>query len=148
MSQSQLLLIGGLISLVSVIITQLISHTLSRRRDKERWQREEVRRLEEEVRRLEDLNREQIREQKKELAELESKKAELEATWLEFAAGKIILMNQRRDMVLGFNQDEMNRRAIAMRTILSEMNIDELQAIAFEKKPLPEIPGRPRELHK
>lgn len=134
MSQLEYLLIGGLIALVSAVTVQLVSHRLSLKRD--------------EIHRAEDLKKDlkkEIKELEKEKKDLEREEVRLNAEVREYATGKIIFqMNQRRDIVSGFNQDEMGRRAIAMRTILSEYDLNELKAIADEKEPLPVIPGKPR----
>ena len=139
MNELQLLAIGALIGLISSIIIQLVTHILSSRRDKNNWQRDEIRREKEyfkqEVERL---------EAKK--SELDSKLTKLQNGNLDYLIYIIILLNQRRDLLLGFDQEEQHKRADIMREILSKLNKDELKAIVEEKKPLPELPGKPKSL--
>jgi len=139
MNELQLLAIGALIGLISSIIIQLVTHILSSRRDKNNWQRDEIRREKEyfkqEVERL---------EAKK--SELDSKLTKLQNGNLDYLIYIIILLNQRRDLLLGFDQEEQHKRADIMREILLKLNKDELKAIVEEKKPLPELPGKPKSL--
>jgi predicted nucleic acid-binding Zn-ribbon protein len=139
MNEIQLLIIGALIGLVSGIILQSVTHIFSSQRDKANWQREEIRR-----------NKERFEQEKEKLesekSKLESKITKLQESNLDYLTYGITLLNQRRDALLGFNQDEQNSRADAMREILSRLNIDELEEIAKEKKPLPELPGKPKSL--
>ena len=99
MNQVQLLIIGGLIALFSAIITQLVNYLLSRKRDKANWQKEETHRTEDRLIREVDTRKDRLAELKSENAELKSKNVELRIT-------SIILRNQNRDILLGFNQDE------------------------------------------
>lgn len=139
MIELQLLAIGALIGLISSIIIQLIAHLFTSRRDNNNWQREELRRDKERLERTrEKLEAENLK--------LESEINKLQESNLDYLIYGIILMNQRRDVLLGFEQDEQSRRADAMREILSKLKVDELKAIAEEKKPLPELPGKPKSL--
>jgi hypothetical protein len=72
--------------------------------------------------------------------ELKDENENLEASVVEAATGKILLLNQRRDIILGYDQDEQNKRALAMKAVLSKLDKNELMAIAMEEKPLPDLP--------
>jgi len=128
MTEIQLLIIGALIGLVCSIIVQLVSHLLSNQRDKTNWERQE---------------REKLYNEK---AKLESKIVEIKKESLDYLIYGIILMNQLRDALRGFTQDEQSTRAEAMREVLAKCNIDELKAIAMGTKSLPELSGKPKSL--
>ena len=135
MNEIQLLLIG----LVSGIILQSVAHVFSSKRDKANWSREETRR-----------NKERLEQEKErldsEVSKLKSKIKELEESSIDYLIYGIILMNQFRDALRGFNHDEQVNRADTMREVLRKLTKEELEAIANENKPLPEIPGKPKSL--
>lgn len=128
MTEIQLLIIGALIGLACSLIVQLVSHLLSGKRDKTNWERQE---------------REKLYNEK---VKLESKIVELKNESLDYLIYGIILMNQLRDALRGFTQDEQFIRAEAMKEVLTKCNIDELKAIAKGIKSLPELPGKPQSL--
>ncbi len=139
MNELQLLVIGASVGLVSGLIIQFVSHIFSSRRDKNNWQREETRRLEEHF--------EQEKEKlKMEISRLDTEIFKRDESILEYLTYGIILMNQRRDILLGFDQEEQYRRADEMREILKKLSKEELEAIAKEKRPLPTLPGKPKSL--
>ena len=147
MSPWQQTILAGLITLAVGVITLVLNHVLTRRREGAKWQEEEVRRLADRKMTMEreyyELGKEKY-ELETENSNLERELQEQQREHIKLAIAIILLLNQRRDMVRGFNQKEMASRAIAMRAILSGIRESELLDIANEKKPLPEIPGRPQ----
>lgn len=141
MNEIQLIAIGALITLVSGVIIQSVMHLFSSRRDKNNWKRDNIRREKEYLKQKEE-------KLKAELSESMSKVSEFERSILDYLTYGIVLMNQRRDILLGFNDDEQLARADELRDILSKFNKEELTAIAEEKKPLPELQGKPKSLLK
>jgi len=139
MSQLQIIITSALFGLFSGIIIQFIAHKFSSQRENSKWQRDNIQRE------IERLETELIRK-KSQNAELQNELAAKKRIALDYLIYGVTLMNQRRDILLGFDKEEQLQRADEMRAILSKLSEEELMAIKNEEKSLPELAGKPKSL--
>jgi hypothetical protein len=125
MDEIKYIIIGSGISLFSALIIQMVSHILTKIRESEKLTFERERLLAKLQNKVDD--------KKRKVEQLNSREREL-------LHGTIVLKNQLRDALLGYDEKKMKFRANKIKIITDEMDIQELRDIAEGKKPLPDIP--------
>ena len=157
MGELETIIIAGIVGFISALLLQIVIHRLSIKREKQKWLRETPDRLSSEVREYHKIilemrqliakYEEMVFEKEQLLAKIQDEVdgndrtiEKLTSRERELLQGTIILKNQLRDALLGYDKNKMKFRANKIKTIINEMDVQELLDIAEGKKPLPDIP--------